>query len=375
MSHCERHRAFLYDRGGERRIGELTQLRQVRWGRSRDDTSIGNVFVKTPDATCSRVVAEIEPGRHELVIFRGGQRVWEGPIVRTDETGDRIEVDARDITHYLNRTILRAAYNNAYPRIAYATERMRKILTAELARKESLDPPINVLKHMKITTHTKTAKTSRKTFAYEKYVFEELDSLAAKGGIDYTVVGRALFINDVNDVIGQGPALSSADFDGNLSVSLYGVETGTYSAVTDGLGKWGAFGGVDPYYGEIELLHTIYDEDTTTAQREADAITKAEMSAQARRNSSGRYPTPILIRVPEGATLRSDRADDMMDVLVPGVRFAIRSDKTYRKVTQVQKLDRLVVEEDSNGERVQVTFSPAPGTTPWDDSGETETLL
>jgi hypothetical protein len=60
-----------------------------------------------------------------------------------------------------------------------------------------------------------------------------------------------------------------------------------------------------------------------------------------------------------------------MDFLVPGVRFLIRSDKTYRKVTQVQKLDRLVVEETGEGERISVTFSPAPGTTPWDDSGET----
>lgn len=371
MAKCHRHRAFLYDRGGERRIGELGPLRQVRWGRTRDDMSAANIFVRTPDPACEEVVAQIEPGRHELVLFRDSERVWEGPVVRTAEIGTSIEVDARDVTHYLNRTIMRSAYSNAYPRIGYATERLRKIITTEAARKEALDPPINLLPHMKITTHKATAKTSRSTYAYEKYVYEELDSLAAKGGIDYTVVGRALIINDVNDVIGQGPALSSADFDGDITVSLYGMETATRSAVTDGMGKWAAFGGVDDYYGEIELLHTIYDEDTTAAERAADDITKEEMAAQARRNMSGRYPTPVLIRVPEGATLRSDKASEIMDFLVPGVRFLIRSDKTYRKVTQVQKLDRLVVEETGDGERISVTFSPAPGTTPWDDSGTT----
>lgn len=375
MSHCHRHRAFLFDRGGERRIGELGPLSQVRWGRRRDDTSEGNIFLRSPDSGCQKICAEIEPGRHELVIYRANQRVWEGPITRYADDGDSIEVDARDITHYLNRTIMRAGYSNAYPKVGYATTRIQKIITAELARKEALDPPVNVIKFMQVRTHKKTARTTRRTTPYEKYVFEELDSLAARGGIDYTVVGRALYINDVNDNIGEGPTLSSGDFDGPLTMSLFGMETATYSAVTDGLGKWGAHGGTDAYYGQIELLHTIYDEETTTAQREADAITKAEMASQAQRNFSGRYPTPMLIRVPEGSSLRSDRADDLMDVLIPGVRFPIYSDKTYRKVTQVQKLDRLVVTEDASGERVSATFSPAPGTTPWDDSGETETLL
>jgi hypothetical protein len=368
---CTLHRAYLYDKGAERRIYELSPLRQVRWGRTRDDTSTANIFIQTPDRDCAQVLAEVEPGRHELVVFRSGERVWEGPITRTAETGTVMEIDAKDITHYLNRTIMRSGYDNAYPKIGYATERLRKIITAELARKESLTPSVNVLQHLRITTHKASAKTSRKTVPYEKYVYEELDSLAAKGGIDFTVVGRALIINDVNDNIGQGPALVSGDFDGDLTVSLYGVETATYSAVTDGLGKWGAFGGTDTYYGEIELLHTIYDQETTQAQREADAITTAEMAEQAQRNSAGRYPTPMLIRVPEGSTLRSSKVDEIMDYLVPGVRFLIKSDKTYRKVAQVQKLDRLVVEETPEGERVQVTFSPAPGTTPWDDSGET----
>lgn len=371
MSHCVRHRAYLFDRGGERRIGELSPLTSVRWGRVRDDTSIGHIFMRTPDPACQKMVAEIEPGRHELVIYRDEKRVWEGPITRTAETGVQIEVDARDITHYLNRTIMHNAYSNAYPRIGYATERMRKIITTELARKEALDPPINVLPHLRISTNKSTTKTSRKTVKFEKYVFEELDSLAAKGGIDYTVVGRALYINSVKDVIGEGPSLTSADFDGDLSVTAYGMETATVSAVTDGLGKFGVFGGVDPYYGEIELLHTIYDEETTTAQREAEAVTAAEMKSQARRNMSGRYPTPIIVRVPENSTLRPGRADDIIDNLVPGVRFPIVSDKTYRQVTQVQKLDRVTFEENAQGERISVTFSPAPGSTPWDDSGET----
>ena len=371
MSECEKHRAFLYDRGGERRIGELFPLTQVRWGRVRDDTSAGNIFMRTPDPACEKMIADIEPHRHELMIYRGNERVWEGPITRTDEIGRQLEIDAKDITHYLNRTIMRKGYDNAYPRIGYATERLRKIITEEVARKEALDPPVNIIKNLIIVTHSKTAKTSRKTVPYEKYVYEELDSFAAKGGIDYTVVGRTLYINDTSDVFATGVRLTSADFDGDLAVAKYGMEASTRSAVTDGLGKWGAVGGNDDYYGEIELLHTIYDEDTSTATREAAAITTAEMVEQARRNMKGRYPVPLVVRVPEGATLRPSKADEIMDLLVPGTRFPIYSDGTYTQVSQEQKLDRLTVTENAQGERIAVTFSPAPGVTPWDDDGQT----
>lgn len=365
------HRAYLYDRGaGGRPICEVGPLTRVRWGRIRDDMSAGNILVDTPNRECINRLAEVEASRHELVVFRGGKRVWEGPIVRTADSGGSVELDARDITHYTNRTIMHAAYNNAYPRIIEGTERLRNILVRELARKEALVPPINVLPHLDIrTVDGDTVKTSRSTLAFEKYVFEELDSMAAKSGIDYTVIGRSLIINDTHLMLGQGPLLTEADFDGPIRITQYGMETCTYSAVTDGQGKWGAFGGIDPYYGEVELLHTAFDQSESTAVQEE--ITTAEMTTQAQRNLSGRYPTPMVLSVPAGSTLRPQRADQLMDFLVPGVWFPVRATKTLRKMTQMQKLDSVTFEETEAGEEIKVTLSPAPGTTPWDNTGET----
>jgi hypothetical protein len=369
MTGCTRHRAYIYDRGAERRIGELFPLTQVAWNRIRDDTSTGVVFAEQPDRRCHEMISEIEPSRHELVIYRNGERVWEGPIVRTAEKGRQIEVDARDVTHYLNRTIMRSPYNNAYPRIVYGTERLRVILTRELGRREAIEPPINVLPYMQIRTSDDSAKTTRNSLPFEKYVFEELDSMAWKSGVDYTVVGRRLFINDVHDNIGEGPPLSEADFDGDLVVTKYGMETATYSAVTDGQGRYGGFGGIDSYYGLIELLHTSFEEGESATT--AEAPTTAELVGQARRNIAGRYPTPTVLRVPDGSTLNPDTAEKIMDLLIPGVRCPVQATRSYSQIKQTLKLDRVNFVETARGEAITVTMSPEPGNTPWEDEGET----
>jgi hypothetical protein len=57
--------------------------------------------------------------------------------------------------------------------------------------------------------------------------------------------------------------------------------------------------------------------------------------------------------------------------LVPGVRIPIRSTLACLTLEQEQKLDKVQVEQTPDGETVSITLSPAPGTTPWDDSSDT----
>jgi len=364
---CTEHRAFLYDRGGENRISEIWPLQRCRWERVRDDVSTSNIFAPRPDPRCVEALKEIEPGRHEIVIYRDGKRVWEGPVTLTTEAGQSITIDSRDVGHYLGRTIMRSAYNNKYPHITQATERLEKIIRHELARKESLTPPINVLDYLDVRTLPNSAKTSRSTKVYESYVLDEMETLAWRGGLDYTVIGRRILICDVDDNIGEGPQITEHDFLGDVAITTYGMELCTYSAVTDGQGHWAAHGGTDAYYGQIELLHSTFDEGDNEA---ATTMTKKEMTKQAKRNMNGRYPTPVIVRVPQNSTLTSEAGSRLMDFLTPGVRFPVRASNTYRQMEQVQKLDRVVFEETSEGETIQITLSPAPGATPWDDTGE-----
>jgi hypothetical protein len=365
---CHTHRAFLFDRGGETRISEIWPLERVRWERVRDDVSTANVLSRMPDPRCVQALMQIEPGRHELAVYRDAERVWEGPVTLTTERGKEIELDARDVCHYAGRTIMRSGYSNKYPKITHAVKRLEFIMRHELARKEGLEPPINVLQYLDVRDMPHTAKSARTTKPYWGYVLDEMEHLAWKGGLDYTTIGRRIIISDVDDNIGEGPMITEADFDGDIAISTYGMELATRSAVSDGTGKWAAYGGTDAYYGEVELLHTAFDEKADSEA--ASSMTVKEMTAQAKRNMSGRYPAPSVLRVPQNSTLTAVAVDRLHDFLVPGVRFIVRATNTYRQLEQVQKLDRIVFEETEKGEKVNITLSPAPGQTPWDDEGE-----
>lgn len=366
---CEKHRAFLFDRGGETRISEIYPLEQVTWERVRDDVSTANVQSPLPDPACIKALQTIEPGRHELAIYRGNERVWEGPITLSTEQGRAISVDARDIGHYAGRTIMHSGYTNKYPKVGTAVGRLEFIIRHEMARKEALEPPINVLKHLDVRVMPHTAKTSRTTKPWSGYVLDELEYYAWKGGIDYTVIGRRLIIFDTDDNIGEGPMITEADFIGDMAITTYGMELATRSAVSDGMGHYAAFGGIDPYYGEVELVANTFD--TNADSTAATTMSVKEMTKQAKRNMTGRYPAPTVLRVPQSSTLTVAAVDRLMDFLVPGVRFIVRATNTYRQLEQVQKLDRISFTEDSTGEKVSITLSPAPGETPWDDSAET----
>ena len=72
-----RLRAFLFDRGGERNLGEFTDCEVIRFTRVRDDISEGTLRILRDK--CAGAVGTMATGRHELVIFRNGKRAWEGP--------------------------------------------------------------------------------------------------------------------------------------------------------------------------------------------------------------------------------------------------------------------------------------------------------
>jgi hypothetical protein len=345
---------MVFDRGGMTRLGVIDPLSAVSWNRVRDDISFGNIITSQPTMQCLQLLEQIEPNRHELVIFRGQERVWEGPITLVVYRRDAVEIEARDVMHYAHRTVLRAAYNNNYPNIATTTQRAVNVLTGELARKEALDPPINVLPHLIAEHRTWDSRTSRGTAPSQSTVFEDIDSMAAKAGLDYTVVGRAIILFSTKTALGRTAQVTEADFIGDLRVTAYGMEHATKAWVNDGQGNIGYAGvDVDPYYGEWEILDSAYDEEKGT-----DAPTVAELFSQAERNLSGRNPVPLAVKVPDGSRLNPEGVLQIGD-LVPGVHIPLRATLTARVVNQMQKLNIVKVVEDANGEVITVTMTQA----------------
>lgn len=359
---CESTQIKIMDRGGVTALFDVVSFETLKYTRVRDDISECSFLARPDGPDCAANFALIEAGRHEVLILRNGQRIWEGPVTLASFSRGELKVQARDCWHYVYRTILRSAYNNAYPRIDYATERVRDILETELGRGwEAITPPIGVLEHLDIRTNTETARTSLNTVEYEKTAWEEIDNMAAHSGIDYTAIGRRLMVFDTHDIIGRTVQLTDGDFDGDLVVTQYGMNLCTYSAVTDGMGNWSATLVDDDYYGPWEMLETTYGvQDTMQCAAEgAEEAALEEMHEQTVRNLANRYPTPVVVRVPDNSRLSPD-CGLTIDDLVPGIRIPLATVQTGRPVRQEQKLDNVTFSLEGGQEIITVTLSPAP---------------
>lgn len=359
----QNHTVSIYDRGGVYPLGELSGLDLVRWGRVRDDISQATVRV-TAQPDCSRLLANLATNRHEVIIHRKGVRSWEGPITHLQYRGNTVQITARDLLHYTNRTSIKEPLSNPYPRMVSVVKRAETLLLREMAMHEeprhSTVPPLNLLRGVKAIYDEDDAQNSSTTRPYEKYVWEELDDLAHTGGLDYTMVGRNLYLYDTHTDIGSGRLLTDADFEQDVIVTIYGVELATISSVTDRRGRWASVGEDDAFYGAIELLHGTYNEDEDPEDPDYQEVSIEEMREQAVRNMIGRYPLPLVVRVPENSSISSRTFEELEAYMIPGVRFPLRSTSTLRSVEQVQKLDSLRVEETAGGERINVTLSAAP---------------
>jgi hypothetical protein len=355
---CARHTAAIYDRGGMYRVGPLDGVVDVKWERKRDDMSMATVGVMGLTEECRTLLANLEPNRHELVIFRDTERVWEGPISHVEYLPDRVNIEARDVMYYAYRLIRRTAVDlSEVVPPTKVVQYMKDVLVREFARREAEDPPINVSPFITGFLSADDVETKRVKEAYSNTLFEEIDDIGRYAGCDYTVVGRRIILSDVHTVFYQTPAVSEADFLGDVVVTAYGLQHATFAAVTDGEGIFGTAGGPDPYYGHWEVLVTTEDEEgDEEAPDEADPAVLAE---QAARSLRGMNPVPFLVRLPENSTLNPNGALSMAD-LVPGARVPLRATLAARTFTMMQKLDSMEVTESAGvAEKITVSLSQA----------------
>lgn len=360
IEYCTTHAAYIYDRGGMQRLGQLTQITQVQWGRQRDDISFATVTVQFPDAECQQLLSDVRSSRHELVIFNGDERVWEGPISLFNMTADGAVIEARDVMHYLFFTACRAG-RRSYPSET-VIERAYGIMLAELDRKEALYPPINVLPHVRRFVSAGDARTAKYTKRFETTVYDDIDAMAMRSGLDYTVIGRSILLFDTHTVWATTPPVTQDDFLSEITITEYGMQTATHAYATSFEGLWGmGVGSVnDPYYGEWEIIDGAYNEEGT------EAPTKAALVSQATRNLAGKMPPALVVRVPQNATLSPSSSLRIAD-LVPGIRIPLKAIGLSREVDQMQKLNNMRVTEKGGNTTIQVTMGPASAT---DEVGE-----
>lgn len=362
---CGHNRAFLYRKGGQFPLGEITPLEKITWTRKRDD--ISNCLLDTNGfgAECGALLAEAHCWTHEIVVFRDGVRVWEGPITRITRHRDQVEIEAKDVMAWVYRRILRQGYNDSFrivngEQLASRTvvERSRQIVMNALAP----DDP-NILPYLTVYSFPDDAGQSRVVPDFSRTAWEEIDDMAATAGLDYTTVGRRIMLWDTHRPIGRLIEMRDGNFSDPPIVTEYGMQTATAFGVTNNNGVWGLASRSNNPYGLVEQLASAYGETEGGTEEvltsSARAALQRTLTAQAERNIAGRWPTPVVARVPDNSTIHPDSNIDI-NHLIPGVWIPLRTTGPTWNLAQWQKLDLVTVEQAANGEQVKVTMSPAP---------------
>jgi hypothetical protein len=369
---CGNNRVFIFDRGGRVMRGEITPLTTLRYGRLRDDISTATLFVNGFGKDCGALLSELRCWMHEIVIFRDGKRVWEGPVTRITAEPGQVEIEAKDVMAYIYRRIMRQGYNDAYRELPNGEKRggLSVVRRAALTTMNALayDDP-NVLRWVTEIRHSDDAVQHRAVPDYSKMAWEEIDDLAANAGLDYTVVGRRIVYWDTHRPLGRLPEMRDEHFSSPVHVSEYGMQLANHFGVTNnsgvyGIAERGIVEQVPLYYGWVEQLVSAYGEtegdEGMELTDEARVSLEETLTEQADRGISPRWPTPVVVRVPDNSTINPD-VNLGFDQLVPGVWIPVRAHGTIREVSQWQKLDSVTVEVTGDGgERIMVTMSPAP---------------
>ena len=373
----QQHSCYIYDRGGKARFHQITRLERVKWSRDRDGVSEAEIVISGTSCEDQRdIIRAIASKRHELVIFRGEERVWEGPISRIGDAGDKITIAAKDVAWYLFGTALSRIWDNSGENATEVTTRFQNIIEYELSHSrevravgggpvvrpgwEQLDPPVNLLEHLTVHHFANEARTSAKTFPSQYTIGTHLQSAARTSGIDYTAIGRAIHIWDTSRSIGRIRTLTEADFFGRIIVTEYGADH-TQGAYVSGMDNvYGEAMNRDylDFYGPWETVYTAYNEEGSAGP------TQGELDSQAARNTSGRSPVPYEVRVPDNSSVRLSESLSIMD-LVPGVQVPLRATLNAKAYEQLQKIDHVIVTETADGETIGLTLTPA--TRPDDD--------
>ena len=378
------NRVFIYDRGGRTMRGELTPCASIQWGRKRDDISNALVTVQNFDHHIKAMIRSTRCWQNELVIFRDGERVFEGPITRIGGPKDVVTIEAKDVMAYPYRRIMRQGYNDAYRIVNGEQVGLKSVVkraTLILINALGYDDP-NVIAHITPITAKGDAKESRRVKDYSCTAWEEIDSLAATGGLDYVTSGRRILLWDTHNPLGRLPEMRAGDFSDNPIITEYGMNMANYLAATNNNGIWGAArrgmddNGQPGDEGWIEMLISAFGEaDEAKANRKlsrkARRRLRRTLREQAKRTIAGRWPAPLVVRVPDNTTLNPD-LNIGINQLIPGVWIPVRAEDTFRELTQWQKLDSMQVRQDSAGEVITVTMSPAPNAGGDPDAGNVD---
>lgn len=311
----------------------------VSWSRALDDTSEAEAVIPVRSLECCSVLSGVRPWSHELALVRDGVTVWEGPITHVkDSRGDgAITLSARDVTAWFTKRRIHYGYD-------YTGDPQDLSTIAVKAIRDGLalgDP--NILRYLQVSPAQVSAE--RKVDPNTVLVDDEIRAMTT-AGLNFTALGRAIYVFSQAQALTEIPGLTSKDFDGEVFLEWDGL-----SAVDDMVvigeavsGQYATEGGV---YGLLEGVG------------KADGVLNGTAAqAAARVQVEGSFPPPLFIASGSVGALRS-RAPVTIHDLIPGVVTTLTISGNCSHISQLMRLEKVAVTWEAGVEKVSPTFAPA----------------
>lgn len=353
LSCAESYTVRIHWRGGalEKPVELMNHVSDVSWSRTLNDVSTAEVVLSKVSDSCCRDLQDVHDWVHELSIYRNvqgtPQLVWQGPIQVIRIRRQTVVIEAADVFAWLDKLVntYRVTYNTAAPiqgnrrrgTIVYMAHNHLRLNLEQSSLSVPPDYPgimdYVVVREDGLPVISVEKDGSTNTAIWTEYLGEIFREWI-KRGLTWTTVGRSIvFRGFANQQTLPITRMSMDDFMGEVEVVRDGTSTATYGFATNQSTQdisegftvgWGYSGTA---YGRLDSLVEVNEEYET----EAEAQT--ELRQAARREIAGRYPTPLVIRVPDGAQISPD-APITMDMLVPGERVDVFGDSYCIDVAQ-----------------------------------------
>jgi hypothetical protein len=328
---CGLHEAQILDRSGAV-VAHADVLTEVEWTRVLDEVSTARIVV-TPGGDCCEKLKNVRSWRHKLAIWRDGEPVWEGPILRPEWSTGQVEIRAMDVLAWLDRRV-------PHQSVRFSRRDLTEIAEWLIADGFEPDDPGHQVRIV-----APAGVSGRRS--YVRDVGQTGDHLRdlADTGLDYTAVGSVILLLPEDHAASVG-SLTDVDLPEGLTVTEDGAALVTRWVVHGGEDDVkGTAGGSSRYYG---LLERSVEE--TSIEDAADA------EAAARSRLRGSRPVPVWISS-DRVTLSPDAPVDVPR-LVPGWCVDVATTATCRTISQRLKITGVRVAETRDGESVQVQLAP-----------------
>lgn len=343
--------ASIYTRDGRSELLTIGGVSEVEYGRVPNAYSEARLTVLSRlDRDCWSSLGDVHTWAHTLVLHRGDERVWEGPITDVSLSQSAVNLQAFDVSAWLTRRrVYRKRITGKGVEVGVLGE-ARIILN----RAFGADDP-NVLDHVVTVADPEEPTTAREVKPNEGYYYDDLGTLVG-AGLQWTTVGRSIVLGTENVLLGRTATLvPERDTTAEVTLSESGADLATaVTAANEGVvGSAQAAGlpgeGVSDFYGLHDMLTENLD------RKRVEGLRKVARTAVRRR-----YPAPQVVTFPEGSALDPDTPIPFAH-LVPGTAVPLESNATPRPVSATFVLGEVKVKQTVEGEAVTVTLLPVAG--------------